>query len=489
MMRVLEFIVALVIVAVLGVVAAVVMPSSGHVERSLTVSKDMRQVYDLLDNFQRLPQYSELRSEDRNLKFSFSGPAYGPGAAISWTSANPKVGNGGLTIASSTPDFDKFDNNTHKASIVWNLDNLWRGQDKHFTLDLVREGSRDQLTKITWAYDVSYGWNLVNRFANLYIHGDPDTFIQFGLNNLQNILATVPNVDYSQLFPSIEKTQPTPVLLVSSSVARKGGEAGIAEATDQIKTRIQAVAKKLKVNITGPAIFYITNFGDQNIDFELAMPIDSSTLTLDGQDQQLTAASPPVLGEASEPAEAESAPAPAASAPAEAGSAPASASTSAKAKAKPTGPAPGSRDKRGRLVVDGNVRAELAFGGLALKGIWIGNFNGVPQTGNMLKAYADTHGYKFDEVVNPMYDIVVTPEVQDEKGDITAYAHHAVYLPLTNAPEQTPEQKAGLHPQEPDSGDMPASVSSTSAPAEASSAAPAPSGTASEPAEASSASN
>ncbi len=33
MMRVLEFLVALVIVAVIGVLAAVVMPGSGHVER------------------------------------------------------------------------------------------------------------------------------------------------------------------------------------------------------------------------------------------------------------------------------------------------------------------------------------------------------------------------------------------------------------------------------------------------------------------------
>ena len=478
MMRVLEFIVALVIVAVLGVVAAVVMPSSGHVERSLSVSKDLRQVYDLLDNFGRLPQYSVLRSEDRNLQFSFSGPAYGPGASISWTSTNPKIGNGGLTIASAKPGFEKIDSNTQKAEIVWNVDNQWRGQDKHFTLDLKRDGSRGQLTNITWAYDVSYGWNLVNRFANLYIHGDPDSFIQFGLNNLQNILATVPNVDYTQLFPTIEKTQPTPVLLVSSKVARKGGDAGITEATDKIKTQIQAVAKKLKVNITGPAIFYITNFGDQNIDFDLALPIDSSTLTINGQDEQLTAATAPALGADSQPAEAQSAPA-------EAGSAPASASSSAKPAY--TGPAPGSRDERGRLVVDGNVRAELAFGGLALRGIWIGNFNGVPQTGNMLKAYADTHGYQFDDVVKPMYDIVITPEVQNDKGEITSYAHHAVFLPLTKAPQQTPEQKAGLHQPEPDNADMPATAGS--APAGASSTAPALSSSAAEPASAKSAGN
>jgi type II secretory pathway component PulJ len=71
MMRVFEFLVALVIVAILGVLAAVVMPSSGHVERELVVGKDMRQVYDLLDNFRRFPDYSVLRSQDSKVQFKY----------------------------------------------------------------------------------------------------------------------------------------------------------------------------------------------------------------------------------------------------------------------------------------------------------------------------------------------------------------------------------------------------------------------------------
>ncbi|MCW8807879.1 MAG: polyketide cyclase, partial [Rhodanobacter sp.] len=244
MMRVLEFLVALVIVAVIGVLAAVVMPGSGHVERSLAVGKDMRQVYDMLDNFRRFPDYSVLSSYEQDVQYKFSGKAFGPGAEISWSGSDPKVGTGGLTIASATPDFDKIDSNTKDATIVWNLDNSWRGMDKHFTLDLERKGSRGQLTDINWSYDVSYGWNLVNRFANLYIHGDPDSFIQFSLNNLQNVLAGVPNVDYSTLVPSIEQTQPVPVLLVSTSIARKDGLDGLNDAIDTATGKIQAAAKK-----------------------------------------------------------------------------------------------------------------------------------------------------------------------------------------------------------------------------------------------------
>jgi len=92
----------------------------------------------------------------------------------------------------------------------------------------------------------------------------------------------------------------------------------------------------------------------------------------------------------------------------------------------------------------------------------------------MLKAYAQTHGYKFDDVVNRSYDILVTPEVKDAGGNVTTYAKYEVYLPVTNAPQQTPEQEAGMQPPSPDS-DSPAA------------AAPAASGTAAAPAQAASA--
>jgi hypothetical protein len=468
MMRVLEFLVALVIVVMLGVLAAVVMPSSGHLERSLVVGKDMRQVYDLLDNYRRLPEYSVLRSTDPQVQFTFAGKAYGPGAEISWTSSDPKLGKGGLSITSATPNFDKIDSNTHKATIVWGLDNPWRGLDKHFTLDLERQGSRGQLTQVTWSYDVSYGWNLVNRFANLYIHGDPDTFVQFSLNNLQNVLAAVPNIDYSQLIPYVEQTQPTPVLLVSTSIQRKDGLDALDEAISKAVGQIQAAAKKLGVNVNGPRILFTTNYGEDTYTFDVALPIDSSTLTIDGQEQQLTAATPP-------PLDASGAPAPEASAPAEAGSAAAAAAPAAVA---------GTRDRFGRLVVDNDVRGVLAFGGAALKGVWTGTFAGVPQVREMLKAYSLTHGYKFNDAINRSYDIMVTPEVKNAGGDITSYAKYNIYLPITDAPTKTPEQEAGMQPPAPEGADAPASAGS--APAAAGSA-PAPASSSAAPAKAASA--
>jgi hypothetical protein len=443
MMRVLEFIVALIIVIVAAVVVGVVMPSSGHIERSSTIGKDMRQVYDVLNNFRRFPEYSEQRDADRNIKFDFSGKAYGPGAEISWTSDDGKVGNGKFTVASADPSFDKVDSTAKKATIVWNVDNDWRGNDKHFTIDLERNGSRGQLTKATWSYDVDYGFNLINRYSSLYIHGDPDVFVQTTLNNLQNVLATVQNVDYTKLIPYIEQTQPTPVLVVSTSIERKGGLEALDDATNKAIGQIQAAAKKLGVTTTGPRIIYTTNYGDQTYSFDVAMPISATSLNVAGQTVELTAAKAPDLN-------------------------PATASTSADAGACNGGDnTPGGHDRFGRLIVDNDVRAFLAFGGPALKAVWNGTAAGVPQTRDLMKAYAQTHGYKFDEVVNRFYDIEAKPEVK--QGDqVTQYAEYDVYLPLSWAPDQTPEQAAGIKPPTLDdtSGDQaPASSGTAAAPA------------------------
>ncbi|WP_199097407.1 polyketide cyclase [Dyella sp. ASV21] len=448
MMRVLEFIVALIIVAVVAVVVGFVMPGSGHVDRSLVVGKDMRQVYDVLNNFRRFPEYSVQREYDRNIKFDFSGKAYGPGAELSWTSQDDKVGNGKLTIASADPSFDKVDSTAKKASIVWNLDNSWRGNDKHFTLDLERQGSRGQLTKVTWSYDVDYGMNLINRYSNLYIHGDPDAFIQFTLNNLQNVLASVQNVDYTKLVPTIEQTQPTPVLMVSSSIERKGGLEALNDATDKAVNEIQAAAKKLGVTVTGPRIIYTTNYGDQTYTFDVALPISATSLNVGGQTVELTAAKSPDLNAA------------------EASTAAAASDSNADASA------PGGHDRFGRLIVDKDVRAFLAFGGPALKAVWNGTAAGVPQTRDLMKAYSQTHGYKYDEVVNRFYDIEAKPEVK-QGDEVKQYAEFDVYLPLSNAPDKTPEQEAGIKPPSlDDSADQaPASSGSAAAPAAASSAA------------------
>lgn len=478
MTRLFELIVALVIVAVLALVVGVLLPSSGHIERSTEVSKDIRHVYDVFDNYRRFPSYSGLRSFDPNAKYQQSkGKWYGPGASISWT-GNEQAGSGKLTIASAEPEFDQVED-AGKATIVWDLENDWHGTNKHFTINLKRTGRSQKLVKIDWAYDVDYGWNLINRYSGLYINGSPNTVIKYSLENLENLLASIPNVNYSDLAPKIVDTPQQPVLVVSTKSKRNLTE--LDAASDTAMQRIKDAMKKLGVHQAGPRIRMTTNYGDQNYIFDVAVPIDTDTVTLDDKDYTLSVPDPAKADAANSASSADSA----SVAMAESAAEPAKAGSAGKAGDDEVGPEPGTIDDKGRLIIDGKVRGMMAFGGKALEGVWYGSPAGVPATRKSLQAYAMTHGYPYDST-DPgmrMYDSQTRAAgSKDDDDNEIAYDEQAfkIYLPLKNAPEQTPEQAAGMETEDPynasdedesepaEAGTAPALASST--PAAASSA-------------------
>lgn len=455
MTRLLELIVAVVLVFILAVVVAVLLPSSGHIERSATVSKDIRHVYDVFDNFRNFPEYSQLGAGG-NVQFQQSPDKwYGPGASISWTSSNQNVGNGKLEIVSAQPSFDQV-SVAGQATIVWNVDNDWHGDNKHFTIHLERTGSQQDLVNITWAYDVDYGWNLINRYAGLYIHGRPDELIQHSLAQMQNMLAGIPNIDYGDLDPVLMKVPAQPVLFVSTT--SKIGLVEIAAASDQAVAKIQAAMKKLGVHQVGPRIRFTDNFGSQNYRFTVAIPISSDTVTIDGKSYTLTAPKQPKALDAA-------AVAAASSAPATASSAAAANSTQPEVAA---GPQPGDTDNKGHLIINDQVRGMLAFGGKALQGVWYGSPAGLQPTRMRLRAYAETHGYPYDTVNHRFYDVrVLKAGDKGPEGNELAFDQQGfqIRLPVSAGPEQTPEQAAGMKPHLPDFA-LPASPAST-APAEA----------------------
>lgn len=488
MTRVLEFITALVIVALLGVVVGVLMPSSGHIERSALISKDIRDVYDVFNNFNRFKDYAVLRAYDPNMKYSLEGKTYGPGAAIDWTSSVPKVGNGKLEIVSAKPGFNEV-SDQGTASIVWKITNDWPGHNKRFTIDMERAGRGKRLVKVTWNYDVDYGWNLIDRYSNLYIHGTPDSVVQYSLGNIQSLLAAVPNIVYDDLNPKLVNTPQQPVLFVSSQSKRNLTEldTAIGSAMDQI----QAAMKKLGVNQAGPRTIFTTDYGDQTYTFDVAVPIDTSSITIDGQSYDLTVPKTPGEVEQAEAASAASAAsaAKAASAASAAGAASTASTASAASAGAPAeggkdkngksgtdqGPQPGDHDKYGHLIVNGNVRGMLAFGGRALEATWTGSPAGIPPTRLKLEAYAATHGYGTDTVNHRFYDKqIVAYESKKPDGSEVLYDEQKfnIYLPVTNAPDETPEQAAGMTAPAPSSSapaassSAPSGASSSEAPAE-----------------------
>lgn len=409
MTRVLELIVAIIMVFILAVIVGVFLPAQGHIQRSISISHDPQQIYDLLNNFRRFDYAGQvLKAENAGLKLSVSGAPYGPGAKVSWSGGVDHAAPTTLTNVSGSLD------PTGNGQIVWGMDSSdWRGHNKQFTLYL--EPTHNQrLNKVTWAYDVDYGWNLVDRYSRFFLPGAPDTLLQYGLNNLQNTMASIPNVDYSKIAVRIVPVQPQAILFVSSAAPRTLDD--VDAATDKAMQQINATIRKLGVQQTGPRITLTTDYGDENYVFDVAVPISSTKISIDGKAHDLTQIT----------AKATNSP----------GSAPAPVTS---AGAPPPATSAGGLDAQGNLVADGNVRAGMLTGGSALEADWDGTPAGIPLMRLALKAYALTHGYTFNDTTYRYYDELVSlPSVAYDQQQFR------VFLPLQgDVPEQTPEQASG----------------------------------------------
>jgi uncharacterized protein YndB with AHSA1/START domain len=383
MIRIFEVLVALLIVFVLAVVVGVLLPDHGHIERSIEVASPVRQVFDSVNTFRRYPQWSGLRNFDSRVQMNVTGPEAGTGAKVSWTSSVPKVGNGSLEIKSSEQD--------SKVSIA--VDNDWAGTNKNYTVTLV-PSTKGKTLRVNVAYDVDYGWNLIWRFGGLYINGDPAAVIQGSLNNLAAMLASFPNTDYKDQAISVVDVPSKPVFLVATKAKRTLDD--VAEATSNAMAQIEAAMKKAGLTAAGPRMTITTEWGEEDYTFSVAVPVSAPTFTLNGQSVTIeTPVPPPAADDAEEGAE-------------------------------PPPLNPGDKDRKGMLVVDANVRAALWYGGTALYTEYTGSPAALPLLRLNLKAYAETHGYRYSESgLGRFWDeLMSTPDVPEDQQEFR------VYLPI-----------------------------------------------------------
>jgi hypothetical protein len=381
MIRVLEVLISLVIVAVLAILVGVILPSHGHVERTVEVSSPLRQIFDSVNSFRRFPEWSAQHKIDPGSKMTLEGPQEGQGAKISWTSAVPQIGNGALTIAQSDPD----------SKVVMTLDNAWSGENKTYTVTLV-PAQNGKTVAINWAYDADYGWNLLWRYAGLYIHGDPAAQIQYNLADLSQMLASFPNVDYKDQKIDIADVTAKPVLIVATKAKRTLDD--VAEATDTAMKEIEAAMKKTGLVAAGPRMTITTNWGEDDYAFSVAQPVDKTTFTMDKQDYTIETPTPKPSSTGDEDENATF--------------------------------KPGDKDNDGMLVVDDHVRAALWYQGKALVSELNGSPAQLPLVRLMEKAYAETHGYKYAETGTGRFwdELTSAPDAAEDAQTFK------VYLPI-----------------------------------------------------------
>lgn len=171
-MRILKWIIGLVVVLALVFVAGgFLLPREVQVARSIEIDAAPEIVFPHVNSLKATGEWSPWAARDPEMVVNFSGPDEGVGAAMSWTSDEPSVGEGSQKIVVSEvnarveSDLDFGDMGTAKAAVL-----------------LDPNGSA---TNVTWILVADMGNNPVGRWMGLMMDDWVGADYEIGLSNLK----------------------------------------------------------------------------------------------------------------------------------------------------------------------------------------------------------------------------------------------------------------------------------------------------------------
>jgi hypothetical protein len=268
MTRLLEILISVAIVAVLFLAVGLVLPSSRHISHSVETNRKLTIVYDTLNSLGRFDEWNPLVLRDPAMQIKLSGPESGKGARLDYVSKEEGLGEGSWEIIDTEP----------RKSVTYAIENPQRGENKRTKFILEPTGRNGRNVEITQTYDVDYGWNLLGRYAGLYVSSSVGEDMKMGLRRLSNLLATVPNYDYAELSkddpgraPKVVQREAENLLVVSAAVDRDNEKVKA-----QMQSNMEWIKKVMAANNLEPAgpVRIITNeFGAETYSFDVAQPV------------------------------------------------------------------------------------------------------------------------------------------------------------------------------------------------------------------------
>jgi uncharacterized protein YndB with AHSA1/START domain len=96
-----RLIAVVVAIGVLVVAAAYLLPREVTVTREIVIEAPPERVFPHLNSLQRAAEWSPWIDMDPTMKRTFAGPRQGVGNRMTWTSSNPRFGNGHQKIVAS----------------------------------------------------------------------------------------------------------------------------------------------------------------------------------------------------------------------------------------------------------------------------------------------------------------------------------------------------------------------------------------------------
>ncbi len=267
MTRLLEILISMAIVAVLFVLVGVFLPSSRTITEKVETNRRQSIVFDTLNSVHRFDEWNPVALRDPAIRLTHSGPESGVGARLEYESDERSLGEGSWEIVESEPD----------ARVVYSLDTPDRGDNKRMSFTLRPTGRGGRNIEITQTYNVDYGWNLLGRYAGMYVRGHVGEDMKLGLAKLTSILAAVPNVDY----------RADGVSLTNLGVVELPAENLLSVFAGAVERNNEAIQRSMKANSewikrtmeandlvpAGPLRIVSTELGRENYTFDVVLPV------------------------------------------------------------------------------------------------------------------------------------------------------------------------------------------------------------------------
>ncbi len=268
MTRLLEILISLAIVAVLFTVVGFILPSSRHLEHSVETNRKMPIVFDTLNGVRRFRDWNPAVAGDPKIKIMVSGPESGVGAKVSWESQEKALGNGSWTISKSEPG----------KLVAYAIEDLDRGHNKRSEFTFTPTGKGGRNIQITQSYDVDYGLNLLGRYSGLYVSSNIGEKMKLGLSSLSNMLATIPNHDYTLLGRDDPAMAPRLADRPGENLLVLNAAVPLNQLTiqTQMKTNIEWIKKNIAANglePVGPVRIITNEYGNQIYSFDVAQQV------------------------------------------------------------------------------------------------------------------------------------------------------------------------------------------------------------------------
>jgi len=267
MTRFIEFLISLLIVVVVFVVIGLFLPAKRIYSYSIDTNRPMSTVNDLFNGFSRFRDWNPLLRYDARAKYEVSGPAEGVGAKFSYQSRDKVIGNGSWEIIESIPG----------EKIKYKLTGPASGKDKSMTIRLARTGQGNKNVKITQEYRVNYGWDIIGRYAGLYVNRNIGDDVKRGLDKFSSLLATIPRFDYAQHPGAFEIIQmPAQDILLVSTASKRNNE----DIMSAMENQVSWINKVMEANglvANGPLRIVTTEFTSDSYAFDVVQPVRRAT--------------------------------------------------------------------------------------------------------------------------------------------------------------------------------------------------------------------